>query len=104
MKNTTFDKSHFDKSGVDKSAYLFTTKIVDIEAAIDNTLSKGDCSEYAINLCGGLLTTIQQYVNNGFDEIKLSAAESATLGLYNKRSVSAKKVAEKRKLNKERSK
>lgn len=87
------------KPTFDKTAYVFKYAVVDVEKAIHKKLDEDDISEYSLNLLGGLLETLNQYKGSSVADILLNSVESATLGLYNKRSETAKKAAATRKAN-----
>ena len=71
----------------DKTNYVFDYPIEDVYNFVNKTL----------DTCGFLLTELDYYKANGISIIALNAIESASIGAYNKRSVSAKKAAETRK-------
>ena len=56
-------------------------------------LDEDNLTSYHLDVLGFLLTECEHYLKNGIDNIMLNAAESATTGLFNKRSVAAKKAA-----------
>lgn len=84
----------------DKTAYVFKHLVSDVEKAINKKLDEEGLSDYSLNLLGGLLETLNQYKGSFVEYILISAVESATIGMYNKRSETAKKAAETRKANK----
>ena len=86
----------------DKTAYVFKHLVSDVEKAINKKLDEEGLSDYSLNLLGGLLETLNQYKGSGVESILLSAVETATIGLYSKRSEAAKRVSATRKTNKEK--
>lgn len=85
------------KSTFDKTNYVFDYLIEDVYNFVNKTLDKEDLNNHTLDVCGFLLTELDYYKANGINMIALNAIESASIGVYNKRSVSAKKAAETRK-------
>ena len=86
----------------DKTNYVFEYPLDDVYNFVNKTLDKEDLNNHTTDVCGFLLTELDYYKANGINMLALNAIESASIGAYNKRSVSAKKAAEKRKTNKEK--
>ena len=81
----------------DKTNYVFDYPIEDVYNFVNKTLDKEDLNNHTLDTCGFLLTELDYYKANGINMIALNAIESASIGAYNKRSVSAKRAVEKRK-------
>ena len=86
--NTTQAKPKFDKTN-----YCFEYKMQQVLDAVTKKLDEDNLTSYHLDVLGFLLTECEHYLKNGIDNIMLNAAESATTGLFNKRSVAAKKAA-----------
>ena len=81
------------KPKFDKTNYCFEYKTQQVLDAINKKLDEDNLTNYHLDLLGFLLTECEHYLKNNIDNIMLNAAESATTGLFNKRSVAAKKAA-----------
>ena len=81
----------------DKTNYVFEYSVEDVYNFVNKMLDKEDLNNHTLDTCGFLLTELDYYKANGINMIALNAIESASIGAYNKRSVSAKKAAETRK-------
>ena len=81
------------KPKFDKTNYCFEYKTQQVLDAINKKLDEDNLTSYHIDVLGFLLTDCEHYLKNDIDHIMLNAAESATTGLFNKRSVAAKKAA-----------
>lgn len=79
------------KPTFDKTAFCFEYPVVDVVKAINATLDAQNLDDYHLNMIGGLLTACGQYEIDGYQTIPLSASESMTIGLFNKRSAAASK-------------
>ena len=88
------------KPKFDKTNYCFEYKTQQVLDAINKKLDEDNLTSYHIDVLGFLLTECEHYLKNNIDSIMLNAAESATTGLFNKRSVAAKKAATTRAKNK----
>lgn len=88
INNTPQAKPKFDKTN-----YCFDYKTQQVLDAINKKLDEDNLTNYHLDVLGFLLTECEHYLKNGIDNIMLNAAESATTGLFNKRSVAAKKAA-----------
>ena len=86
--NTPQAKPKFDKTN-----YCFEYKTQQVLDAVNKKLDEDNLTNYHLDVLGFLLTECEHYLKNGVDNIMLNAAESATTGLFNKRSVAAKKAA-----------
>ena len=86
--NTLQAKPEFDKTN-----YCFEYKTQQVLDAVNKKLDEDNLTNYHLDVLGFLLTECEHYLKNGIDNIMLNAAESATTGLFNKRSVAAKKAA-----------
>ena len=86
--NTPQAKPKFDKTN-----YCFGYKTQQVLEAVNKKLDEDNLTNYHLDVLGFLLTECEHYLKNGNDNIMLNAAESATTGLFNKRSVAAKKAA-----------
>ena len=86
--NTPQAKPKFDKTN-----YCFEYKTQQVLDAINKKLDEDNLTSYHLDVLGFLLTECEHYLKNNIDSIMLNAAESATTGLFNKRSVAAKKAA-----------
>ena len=91
------EKKQTTKPFFDKTNYVFDYPIEDVYNFVNKTLDKEDLNNHTLDVCGFLLTELDYYKANGINMIALNAIESASIGAYNKRSVSAKKAAETRK-------
>ena len=91
------EKKQTTKPFFDKTNYVFEYPIEDVYNFVNKTLDKEDLNNHTLDVCGFLLTELDYYKTNGINMIVLNAIESAYIGAYNKRSVSAKKAAETRK-------
>ena len=81
------------KPKFDKTNYCFEYKTQQVLDAINKKLDEDNLTNYHLDVLGFLLTECEHYLKNNIDNIMLNAAESATTGLFNKRSVAAKKAA-----------
>ena len=81
----------------DKTNYVFEYSVEDVYNFVNKTLDKEDLNNHTTDVCGFLLTELDYCKANGINMIALNAIESASIGAYSKRSVSAKKAAETRK-------
>ena len=81
------------KPKFDKTNYCFGYKTQQVLDAINKKLDEDNLTNYHLDVLGFLLTECEHYLKNNIDNIMLNAAESATTGLFNKRSVAAKKAA-----------
>ena len=81
------------KPKFDKTNYCFEYKTQQVLDAINKKLDEDNLTNYYLDVLGFLLTECEHYLKNNIDSIMLNAAESATTGLFNKRSVAAKKAA-----------
>ena len=81
------------KPKFDKTNYCFEYRTQQVLDAINKKLDEDNLTSYHLDVLGFLLTECEHYLKNGIDNIMLNAAESATTGLFNKRSVAAKKAA-----------
>ena len=81
------------KPKFDKTNYCFEYRIRQVLDAVNKKLNEDNLTNYHLEVLGFLLTECEHYLKNGNDNIMLNAAESATTGLFNKRSVAAKKAA-----------
>ena len=81
------------KPKFDKTKYCFEYKTQQVLDAINKKLDEDNLTNYHLDVLGFLLTECEHYLKNNIDSIMLNAAESATTGLFNKRSVAAKKAA-----------
>ena len=81
------------KPKFDKTNYCFEYKTQQVLDAINKKLDEDNLTNYHLDVLGFLLTECEHYLRNSIDNIMLNAAESATTGLFNKRSVAAKKAA-----------
>ena len=81
------------KPKFDKTNYCFEYKTQQVLDAINKKLDEDNLTNYHLDVLGFLLTECEHYLKNDIDNIMLNAAESATTGLFNKRSVAAKKAA-----------
>ena len=81
------------KPKFDKTNYCFEYKTQQVLDAINKKLDEDNLTNYHLDVLGFLLTECEHYLKNNIDSIMLNAAESATTGLFNKRSVAAKKAA-----------
>ena len=81
------------KPKFDKTNYCFEYKTQQVLDAINKKLDEDNLTNYHLDVLGFLLTECEHYLKNNIDIVMLNAAESATTGLFNKRSVSAKKAA-----------
>ena len=88
INNTPQTKPKFDKTN-----YYFEYKTQQVLDAINKKLDEDNLTSYHLDVLGFLLTECEHYLKNDIDSIMLNAAESATTGLFNKRSVAAKKAA-----------
>ena len=88
INNTPQTKPKFDKTN-----YCFDYKTQQVLDTVNKKLDEDNLTNYHLNVLGFLLTECEHYLKNGVDTIMLNAAESATTGLFNKRSVAAKKAA-----------
>ena len=86
--NTSQAKHKFDKTN-----YCFEYKTQQVLDTVNKKLDEDNLTNYHLDVLGFLLTECEHYLKNGIDNIMLNAAESATTGLFNKRSVAAKKAA-----------
>ena len=86
--NTPQAKPKFDKTN-----YCFEYRTQQVLDAINKKLDEDILTSYHLDVLGFLLTECEHYLKNSIDNIMLNAAESATTGLFNKRSVAAKKAA-----------
>ena len=86
--NTSQTKPKFDKTN-----YCFEYKTQQVLDTVNKKLDEDNLTNYHLDVLGFLLTECEHYLKNGIDNIMLNAAESATTGLFNKRSVAAKKAA-----------
>ena len=86
--NTPQAKPKFDKTN-----YCFEYKTQQVLEAVNKKLDEDNLTNYHLDVLGFLLTECEHYLKNNIDSIMLNAAESATTGLFNKRSVAAKKAA-----------
>ena len=86
--NTSQTKPKFDKTN-----YCFEYRTQQVLDAINKKLDEANLTSYHLDVLGFLLTECEHYLKNSIDNIMLNAAESATTGLFNKRSVAAKKAA-----------
>ena len=86
--NTPQAKPKFDKTN-----YCFEYRTQQVLDAINKKLDEDNLTNYHLDVLGFLLTECEHYLKNNIDSIMLNAAESATTGLFNKRSVAAKKAA-----------
>ena len=93
----TTDQNKSTKPFFDKTNYIFEYPIEDVYNFVNKMLDKEDLNNHTLDTCGFLLTELDYYKANGISMIALNAIESASIGAYNKRSVSAKKAAETRK-------
>lgn len=97
-KTTTGKETKTVKPYFDKTAYVFEYPVKDVLEAVNEKLDNDNLNEYNLNMFGFLLTELNEYSANGIETIMLNSQESAATGLYNKRSVAAKKAAETRKI------
>ena len=81
------------KPKFDKTNYCFEYKTQQVLDAVNKKLDEDNLTSYHLDVLGFLLTECEHYLKNGIDNIMLNAAESATTGLFNKRSAAAKKAA-----------
>ncbi len=81
------------KPKFDKTNYCFEYKTQQVLDAVSKKLNEDNLTNYHLDVLGFLLTECEHYLKNDIDNIMLNAAESATTGLFNKRSVAAKKAA-----------
>ena len=81
------------KPKFDKTNYCFEYKTQQVLDTVNKKLDEDNLTNYHLDVLGFLLTECEHYLKNGVDSIMLNAAESATTGLFNKRSVAAKKAA-----------
>lgn len=81
------------KPKFDKTNYCFEYKTQQVLDAVNKKLDEDNLTNYHLNVLGFLLTECEHYLKNDVNNIMLNAAESATTGLFNKRSVAAKKAA-----------
>ena len=81
------------KPKFDKTNYCFGYKTQQVLDAVNKKLDEDNLTNYHLDVLGFLLTECEHYLKNNIDSIMLNAAESATTGLFNKRSVAAKKAA-----------
>ena len=81
------------KPKFDKTNYCFEYKTQQVLDAVNKKLNEDNLTNYHLDVLGFLLTECEHYLKNNIDSIMLNAAESATTGLFNKRSVAAKKAA-----------
>ena len=88
INNTPQTKPKFDKTN-----YCFEYKTQQVLDAVNKKLDEDNLTNYHLDVLGFLLTECEHYLKNGNDNIMLNAVESATTGLFNKRSVAAKKAA-----------
>lgn len=88
INNTPQTKPKFDKTN-----YCFEYNTKQVLDAVNKKLDEDNLTNYHLNVLGFLLTECEHYLKNDIDNIPLNAAESATTGLFNKRSVAAKKAA-----------
>ena len=88
INNTPQTKPKFDKTN-----YCFEYKTQQVLDTVNKKLDEDNLTNYHLDVLGFLLTECEHYLKNGVDNIMLNAAESATTGLFNKRSVAAKKAA-----------
>ena len=86
--NTSQTKPKFDKTN-----YCFEYKTQQVLDAINKKLDEDNLTNYHLDVLGFLLTECEHYLKSNIDIVMLNAAESATTGLFNKRSVAAKKAA-----------
>ena len=84
----------------DKTNHVFEYSVEDVYNFVNKTLDKEELNNHTLDVCGFLLAELDYYKANGINMIALNAIESASIGAYNKRSVSAKKAAETRKKSK----
>lgn len=91
------EKKQITKPFFDKTNYVFEYSVEDVYNFVNKTLDKEDLNNHTLDVCGFLLTELDYYKANEINMIALNAIESASIGAYNKRSVSAKKAAETRK-------
>lgn len=89
----TTDNTLQTKLKFDKTNYCFDYKTQQVLDAVNKKLDEDNLTNYHLDVLGFLLTECEHYLKNGIDNIMLNAAESATTGLFNKRSVAAKKAA-----------
>ena len=85
------------KQVFDKTNYCFSYPVTQVIDLVNKKLNEENLNEYTLDVCGFLLTQCNEYLKENQENILLNAIESATIGAYNKRSVAAKKAAEKRK-------
>lgn len=97
LKTTSGKDIKTVKPYFDKTAYVFEYPVKDVLEAVNEKLDSENLNDYNLNMFGFLLTELNEYASNGIDTIMLNSQESAATGLYNKRSVAAKKAAETRK-------
>ena len=88
INNTPQTKPKFDKTN-----YCFDYKTQQVLDTVNKKLDEDNLTNYHLDVLGFLLTECEHYLKNGNDNIMLNAVESATTGLFNKRSVAAKKAA-----------
>ena len=81
------------KPKFDKTNYCFEYKTQQVLETVNKKLDEDNLTNYHLDVLGFLLTECEHYLKNNIDSIMLNAAESATTGLFNKRSVAAKKAA-----------
>ena len=89
----TTDTTSQTKPEFDKTNYCFEYKTQQVLDAVNKKLDEDNLTSYHLDVLGFLLTECEHYLKNNIDSIMLNAAESATTGLFNKRSVAAKKAA-----------
>ena len=89
----TTNVSSQTKPKFDKTNYCFEYKTQQVLDAVNKKLDEDNLTNYHLNVLGFLLTECEHYLKNDVNNIMLNAAESATTGLFNKRSVAAKKAA-----------